>query len=239
VPGLISLALGIMAALPLPVFLRILFGILGVAAFVSFLYPLYAYFMFSRRGGDMQEKFYDLILEHAENDSGGKVLDIGTGNGILAIKAALSNPAAIVTGVDTWGKDWEYSKGVCEHNAQIANVADRVQFTKGNAASLNYSDGTFDVVVSNLTFHEVKLVKRKSDVMREALRLVKPGGRFAFIDYFYDERYYGETAVFELLLWNLKLRNVEIKPLQEVLVFPRLLRHPRALGKIGIVYGKK
>jgi len=237
--GLTSLALVILAVLPLPAVVRILGVVLGAAALASFLYPLYSYAMFSPRGGNIQEKFYDLILNHVEKNSVGKVLDIGTGNGILAIKAALRNPAAQVTGVDMWGKDWEYSKSICEQNAQIANVAERIQFNKGDAVSLNYADGTFDVVVSNLTFHEVKLVKRKSDVMREALRLVKPGGSFAFIDYFYDERYYGDSAGFELLLWSLKLKNVEIKPLQDVLVFPGLLRHPRAFGKIGIVYGKK
>jgi ubiquinone/menaquinone biosynthesis C-methylase UbiE len=195
--------------------------------------------MFSPRGGNIQEKFYELILNYIEKTNTGKVLDIGTGNGILAIKAALYNPASDVTGVDIWGNDWEYSKLICEQNARTANVAERVKFKKGDAASLNYSDGTFDVVVSNLTFHEVKLVKRKSDVMREALRILKPGGSFAFIDYFYDESYYGDTAGFELLLWSLKLKSVELKPLQDVLVFHRLLRHPRALGKIGIVYGKK
>jgi SAM-dependent methyltransferase len=237
--GLTSMVLVSLAALPLPVVVRIVCVILGATALASFLYPLYSYVMFARRGGNMQEKFYDLILRHVEKNSSVKVLDIGTGNGILAIKAALGNPNADVTGVDMWGKDWEYSKLICEQNALIANVSERIQFKKGDAASLNYADGTFDVVVSNLTFHEVKLVKRKSDVMCEALRLVKPGGSFAFIDYFYEEHYYGDTPDFELLLESLKLRNVELKRLQDVLFFPGLLRHPRALGKIGIVYGKK
>jgi ubiquinone/menaquinone biosynthesis C-methylase UbiE len=139
--------------------------------------------MFSPRGGNMQQKFYDLILEHVEKNSTGKVLDIGTGNGILVIKAAMRYPAAQVTGVDMWGTDWEYSKSICAQNARIARVVERIEFKKGDAASLNYADETFDIVVSNLTFHEVKLVKHKSDVMRDALRLVKPGGSFAFIDY--------------------------------------------------------
>jgi SAM-dependent methyltransferase len=237
--GLTSLALVILALLPLPAVVRIIFVILGAATLASFLYPLYSYAMFPPRGENMQEKFYDLILDHVEKTTTGKVLDIGTGNGILAIKAALRNPAADVTGVDMWGKDWEYSKSICEQNAQIANVAERIQFNKGDAASLNYADGTFDVVVSNLTFHKVKLVKHKSDVMREALRLLKPGGSFAFIDYFFEEHYYGDTSGFELLLGSLKLKHVELKRLQDILFFPGLLRHPRALGKIGIVYGNK
>ena len=237
--GLTSLALGALAALPVPVFIRFLSGILGMLALISFLYPLYAYFNFSHSGGNLQDKFYELILDHIEQNNAGRLLDIGTGNGILAIKAALRNPAMEVTGVDYWGKDWEYARSICEQNAYSANVSGRVSFKKGDAASLNYADGTFDVVVSNLTFHEVALVKHKSDVMREALRLLKPGGSFAFIDYFFEERYYGEIPGFELLLRNLKLKNVVLQRLSDVLVFPRLLHHPRALGKVGIVYGKK
>lgn len=237
--GLTSLALGFLATLHFPAALRILSGILGLTVFASFLYPLYSYFMFSPLGGDMQDDLYDLILDHLEKNSSGKVIDIGTGNGILAIKAALRYPAVEVIGVDFWGKDWEYSKSVSEQNALLANVAERVQFRKGNAAALKFPDGSFDAVVSNLTFHEVKMVVHKTDVLREALRLLKPGGTFAFIDPFYDEHFYGDTTEFELQLKNLKLQNVELKPLREVLTFPKLLGHPRALGKVGIVFGKK
>jgi len=237
--GLASLVFLMLSALPLPAILRVLGGIAGSVLFLSFLYPLYAYVMFSPGGGNLQAKFYDLILDHVNQTGPVKVLDIGTGNGILAIKAALRYPAAQVIGVDTWGEAWKYAKAVCDQNARLASVAERVEFRKGDAASLNFADGTLDVVVSNLTFHEVKLVKRKSDVMREALRILKPGGKFAFIDYFYDEHYYGDMESFELLLLGLNLKHVERKPLQEVLAFPALLRHPRALGKVGIIYGEK
>ena len=200
--GLASLGLGILAVLPLPAIVRVMCRSRWDRDIRQLSFPTLLLFIFSQQGGNMQEKFFDLILEHVEKNINGTLLDIGTGNGILwAIKAALSNPAAKVTGVDMWGKDWEYSKKVCEQNAQgAARRSTRVQFKKGDAASLNFADGTFDVVVSNLTFHEVKLVKRKSDVMREALRLLKPGGSFAFIDYFYDDRYYGDPVGFELLL---------------------------------------
>lgn len=237
--GMTTLAFGIVALLPLPVVLRVASGILALAALVSFLYPLYSYFMFSPAGGNMQEKIYNLILEHLESPGSGKILDIGAGNGILAVKTALRNQAAEVTGVDYWGGNWEYSKTICEQNARIAGVFGRVDFQKGNAASLKFPDAAFDAVVSNLTFHEVKMVKRKLDVLREALRVLKPGGCFVFIDYFYDDRHYGDAAGFNLLLWSLKLQKVEFKPLREVLAYPKFLNHPRALGKVGIIYGRK
>jgi len=46
----------------------------GAAVLASFLYPLYSYAMFSPRGGNMQQKFYDLILDHVEKNSAGKCL---------------------------------------------------------------------------------------------------------------------------------------------------------------------
>jgi SAM-dependent methyltransferase len=234
-----TLIFGVLAALPFSPVLRVLAGAGCAILFISFLYPLYSYTMFSPRGGALQEKIYALIVTHLNSGGKGKFLDIGTGNGILAIKLAQNHPASDVIGVDYWGKEWEYSKSVCEENARRANVSERVHYQKGDAASLNFPDATFDAVVSNLTFHEVKLVKRKIDVLREALRVLKPGGRFAFIDYFYEPRYYDEASEFEMKLWSLKLASVEFKPLDEILAYPKLLRHPRALGRVGIVFGQK
>jgi hypothetical protein len=98
--GLLTLTLGVLAVLPVPVAFRIVFGILGLTTFISFFYPLYSYYMFSPKGGNLQEKFYNLIIDHLENHGQGTILDIGTGNGILAIKIAQRNQAANVTGVD-------------------------------------------------------------------------------------------------------------------------------------------
>jgi len=237
--GVATTFFAILTVLPLPAALRVVSGGLGLASLISFLYPLYCYLMFSPKGGNLQDDFYELILEKTGSNTPGRILDIGTGNGILAIKAALDNPSATVTGVDHWGKDWEYSNKVCEQNAKRANVADRVIFSKANAAALKFPDACFDVVLSNMTFHEVKMVKQKSNVLREALRVLKPGGRFVFIDNFYDQNYYGDSVAFEALLHGLKLEKVVLRPLHEELIFPKLLQHGRALGKAGIVHGKK
>jgi len=237
--GIITLVFGAFVLVRVPTEFRIFFGILALGSLVSFLFPMYSYFMFSHKGGNMQDKFYDLILAPLENHNRGKMLVIGAGNGILATKAAIRNPALDVVGMDYWGKDWEYSKTVCEQNARVGKVADRAHFQKGDAASLNFPDATFDIVVSNLTFHEVKMVKRKNEVLQEALRVLKPGGKFVFIDYFYEDRYYGNVEDFKHSLESLPLQEVALKPLHDVMTVSRLLRHPRALGRVGIVLGRK
>jgi ubiquinone/menaquinone biosynthesis C-methylase UbiE len=141
--------------------------------------------------------------------------------------------------VDYWGKDWEYSKGVCEKNARIGKVDSRVHFQKGDAAALEFEQATFDGAVSNLTFHEVKSVPDKRVVLGEALRVIKPGGRFSFVDYFYEAKHYGKTLGFEEYLNGLKLAQFEYRPLWDVMALPILLKHPKILGKVGIIYGVK
>ncbi len=237
--GSCALGIGILLFLPFGTLYRLLLSILFVVVFFSFLFPLYAYIMFSQKGGGLQEKIYDLIIRSLGEDVKGKILDIGSGNGVLAIKLARRHDKAEVIGVDSWGKDWEYSKGVCEKNAQILQVAGRVLFQNGNAAALNFPANTFDGAVSNLTFHEVKPVDDKREVVREALRILKPGGAFAFIDYFYDPKYYANSQQFNEFLRDMKLSQFECKPLREVMSLPPLLRHPRILGRVGIIWGRK
>ena len=237
--GLSALGISVLAFLPLPIWLRIAAGGLGAVLSISFLYPLYAYLMFSPQGGNMQEKIYTLIIGKLEKTSGGKILDIGAGNGILTIKLAQRFPTAQVTGMDYWGQDWEYAQFICEENAWIASVAEQVCFVKGDAAALDFADAEFDAVVSNLTFHEVKSVADKREVVKEALRVLKPGGVFAFVDYFYEERFYGRAAALETELKNAGLSQVTLNPLRSVLTVPSLLQHPKALGKVGILYGRK
>jgi SAM-dependent methyltransferase len=237
--GLCALGLGSLMFIRLGSLYQIILTTLFVIIFISFLFPLYAYIMFSQNGGRFQEKVYNLIIQNLGTDVKGRILDIGSGNGVLAIKLALQHKKVDVTGIDYWGKDLEYSKSVCEKNAQIAKVENRVYFQKGDAAALDFTNNAFDGAISNLTFHEVKSIADKRAVIQEALRVVKPGGAFAFVDYFYDEKYYGKSSEFEKFLMDLKLARLEYKPLRELIAIPTLLKHPKILGKVGIVNGRK
>jgi hypothetical protein len=81
--------------------------------------------------------------------------------GALTIKLAQKYPKARVIGIDFWGKTWDYSKKICEKNAVIEGVSDRVEFQKANAESLPFDEGYFDAVVSNFVFHMVGKAKDK------------------------------------------------------------------------------
>ncbi len=78
----------------------------------------------------------------------------------------------------------------------MEGVQNRVAFQKGDAAHLDFPDESFDAVVSNFVFHEVRSEKNKRKVVREALRVLKKGGSFSLQDLFSQEKLYGNMEEF-------------------------------------------
>jgi SAM-dependent methyltransferase len=237
--GLGALGCGLLGLFPFPLAGRLAAEAASILLFASLLYPLTLYCMFAPWGGNLQEKVFLLIVRKLGERLEGQVLDIGSGNGILALKLAQANPELRVIGLDNWGPDWTYSQSVCHQNAAIAGVQEQVVFIRGNAARLEFAPDTFDAVVSNLTFHEVRSVPNKRELVREALRVLKPGGRFVFVDYFFESRYYGELPDFNAFLADLGLRQVTLKPMHEALNLSGLLKQPKAFGRVGLLVGVK
>ena len=101
----------------------------------------------------------DLALEDVPPP--GRVLDLGTGTGVVAIALAERYPGAEVVGIDI-------SSGMIEEARRKvpAELAGRVRFEVGDASALDCSDGDFDVVVlSNMI-----------PFFDELARVVAPGG---------------------------------------------------------------
>ncbi|MBE9546264.1 MAG: methyltransferase domain-containing protein [Proteobacteria bacterium] len=119
-------------------------------------------------------------------DGKGKVLDIGTGLGRVAIEIARRFPEAQVVGVDTWTKKWGLwgmTKTGTEKNARIVNVSDRCTFRNGNVLDLPFEEGEFQLVVSAFVFHEIHVPDR-AILLKEVVRVLAPGGRFLICDLF-------------------------------------------------------
>jgi SAM-dependent methyltransferase len=233
VPGVLTLLLtGLSFRLPVFYVPALLFLLITA-------YFAYARFRFSPQGGDVQAQIVDLLLDRLDWDGQGAALDIGCGNGPLAIKLVYRFPHARVTGIDYWGKNWDYSQSVCEDNARAAGVSDRLEFRKASASKLPFPDASFDLAVSNLVFHEVSQVKDKRQLVGEALRVVKIGGRFAFQDLFLLEPYYGKPEELVALVKSWGISQVEFVKTCDAPFIPGLLKLPFMVGKIGILYGKK
>lgn len=100
---------------------------------------------------------------------GEKVLDVGTGTGVVAVTAAVKG--AHVTGLDLTPELVEQAKA----NASLAGVD--VDWRVGDAEALPFADASFDAVVSQFGH---MFAPRPDVATREMLRVLKPGGRVAF-----------------------------------------------------------
>jgi len=215
-------------------FLLVALPFLVIAAYFS-----YAYFEFSPAGGDIQARIRSFVLDRLEWDGKGTALDIGCGNGALAVNLAKICPDAIVTGIDYWEGKWDYSLVSCERNAAVEGVSDRTTFRKASAASMPFDDGSFDAAVSNFVFHEVKDLRDKREVVKEALRVVKKGGHFCFQDLFPVRRLYGDVdgLLDEVRGWGVE--DVSYVNTSNADFIPAVLKMPFMVGSIGIIYGRK
>lgn len=233
IPGLATIVLaGLSLVFPV---------LLAVALFplLCFAYFVYLRYRFSPRGGNVQARIRGLILGYLHWDGQGKVIDIGCGNAPLTISLAKKYPNAKITGIDYWGPGWGYSKTICERNAEIEGVGQRVSFQMASAAALPFDDDAFDVAVSNLVFHEVKDARDKRDVIREALRIVRKGGIFVFQDLFLWKRIYGEIDDLLETIRSWGIEKVEFVNTTDLQVIPKAFKLPFLIGTMGILYGKK
>jgi ubiquinone/menaquinone biosynthesis C-methylase UbiE len=220
-------------------FVFLIFVVGAVLFLLSFAYFAYARYEFSQPGGNLQAQVRNLVIEHLDWDGEGEALDIGCGNAPLAIELARRHPHAHVTGIDYWGGIWEYSKAVCQKNAEMQGVAARMTFQKASAAALPFEDERFHAAVSNLVFHEVGDVRDKRELIREALRVVKRGGAFAFQDLFLVKRRFGDVDDLVGVIRSWGTREVAFADTSDSKFIPKALRLPFMLGRIGIIYGKK
>lgn len=135
-------------------------------------------------------------LEPAIASGARRLVDIGTGSGTLAVAAIRRWPQVEVVGIDA-------SRGMAELAEDEATrqlgPADRRRFNVrvAFADDLPFDDGAFDAAMSSFVF---QLVPNRARALREARRVLAPGGALAWVTWLQDARVFPPDVEFDAAL---------------------------------------
>lgn len=110
----------------------------------------------------------------------GRVCDLGTGPGQIAIAIAESSEELTVVGIDAATT----MLAIAVQRRDRSDARERITFVLSDAKSLDLPSGSFDAVVSNTVLHHIPI---PTEFLEEARRLLKPGGVLLIRDLFRPE----------------------------------------------------
>jgi ubiquinone/menaquinone biosynthesis C-methylase UbiE len=117
------------------------------------------------------------MLRLANLQPGESMLDVACGTGTLAIAARRKvGPQGRVTGIDA------SAEMIARARTKAQRAGLDIAFVEGAAQKLPFDDAQFDIVTGTLMLHHLAKPARTA-FAREALRILKPGGRLLLIDF--------------------------------------------------------
>lgn len=221
--GIVLLVLGLIAGLTYH-FLGFIFCIFSI----YFFWMAYGW----SKGGRLEEKLRirEEFLRIVGVEDGERILDVGTGAGLIAIGFAKAMKGGEVVGIDVWvpGGGGTSLKNALS-NAKIEGVADKVEFKYGDACSIPFPDNYFDKVVASFVIHIIRQPKR-IEALKEMVRVLKPNGTFAILE---PPKGFGGWKVDDRL--KIKLEDLG---LENIKYYPFILNYPRK-RRVFLIMGTK
>lgn len=127
----------------------------------------------------------DRLLNLIDWNGNERVLDVGTGLGLLMIGAAKKLTTGKAIGIDIFDAK-DLSNNTIERtraNAKLENVETKVEILTMDITKTNFPDDYFDVIVSNLCLHNIKKAEDRKAACAEIYRILKPNGRVIISDF--------------------------------------------------------
>ncbi len=110
----------------------------------------------------------------------GQILDIGTGPGDIPLLIAARHTEAQITAIDAAAT----MLSIAKKKIEAAGMTERIALQQADAKGLAFADSSFDAVISNTILHHIP---QPLELLREARRVLKPGGLLVIRDLFRPE----------------------------------------------------
>lgn len=123
---------------------------------------------------ELRSRVADTVAEHIEPLAGGRVLEVGCGQGV-GVELLLDRfGAGEVVAIDV------DAKMVRRARRRLRDRAGQVQIKTGDACAIGEPDASFDAVVEFAAVHHIPNWR---DALKEVARVLRPGGQFVFEDH--------------------------------------------------------
>jgi arsenite methyltransferase len=187
--GALCLGVGLFAPSQLPLGAHVTLDTRSLLWAAAFLFAPGVLMLLYALHGKFRHRDRMLALHNWRGDE--RVLDVGTGRGLLLVGAARRLTSGHAVGLDIWKKAdlSANSRERTERNLAIEAVGERCTLVSEAAQQMSFADASFDVVLSNLCLHNIYDGATRRRAVAEIARVLRPAGVAIISDFKHTRAY--------------------------------------------------